>query len=203
MPRDPREQPPRPCPDAESAKGATPAYGRRPETREAICAFASKVESLVGSLPRNEVAAAVAKEMDGLLGLEDLLADAHCACQPETYRRHVLYADPDGRFTILALVWRPGHGTPIHGHRNWGVVGVYEGEPNVALYDTVRDDSGAYTATLREDQRCTPGQTTFVQAGYGDAHRIYNATDARVLTIHVYGRDLVEDPSSINLPIPA
>lgn len=186
---------PSPCTD--------PRYGRDPKTREAVCAFAAEIGKILETRPRGEIAAAVAAAMEPMLRQSDLLAEAHCLCQPETYRRHILFADPDRRFTILALVWRPGQETPIHGHRAWGAVGVYEGEPTVTIYDCTEVEGGGRAACLQSELRCAPGDTTFVQPGYGDVHRICNATEDRVLTIHVYGRDLVEDPSSINLLVSA
>ena len=46
---------------------------------------------------------------------------------PRSYRSHVLHIEPDGAFSIVALVWRPGQVTPIHDHVTWCVFGVIEG----------------------------------------------------------------------------
>jgi predicted metal-dependent enzyme (double-stranded beta helix superfamily) len=40
---------------------------------------------------------------------------------PATYRCHLLHAEPDGSFSVVALVWRPGQATPIHDHVTWCV----------------------------------------------------------------------------------
>lgn len=186
---------PSPCSEA--------GYGASPETRAAVCAFAERVEHLITTRPTSEIPGAVAEAMKPLLSEPDLLDEAHCRCQPETYRRHVLYADPQKRFTILALVWRPGHVTPVHGHRAWGAVGVYEGKPSVALYDCPADEQGTRQPIETSVVTCAPGDTTFVHAGWKDVHKIYNASAERVITIHVYGRDLVQDPDSINLTLAA
>ncbi|MAJ28453.1 MAG: hypothetical protein CMJ92_03520, partial [Planctomycetes bacterium] len=45
----------------------------------------------------------------------------------QKYTRHLLHADPEDRFSLLALVWKPGQGTPIHDHPSWGVIGVLRG----------------------------------------------------------------------------
>jgi predicted metal-dependent enzyme (double-stranded beta helix superfamily) len=42
----------------------------------------------------------------------------------DSYARHLLHRDRNNRFVVLALVWRPGQGTPIHDHSCWGVMGV-------------------------------------------------------------------------------
>lgn len=193
--------------DERSASSPSPCtddgYGARPETRAAVCAFAERIEEIIETRPRSEIPGAVAEAMKPLLSDPELLDDAHCLCQPETYRRHVLYADPGKRFTILSLIWRPGQVTPVHGHRAWGAVGVYEGCPNVALYDCPADENGERHPIEKSDVMCTPGDTAIVHAGWDDVHKIYNGTEERVITIHVYGRDLVEDPESINLTVAA
>lgn len=196
MSHDDRSAPsPTPCPEE--------GYGARAKTRERICSFATQIEEIIDTRERSEIPGAVAEAMKPLLADPGLLDDDHCLCQPETYRRHVLYADPKKRFTILALVWRPGHVTPVHGHRAWGAVGVYEGRPNVALFDCPQDEAGERRPVLKSDVACGPGDVTHVHAGYDDVHKIYNATEERIITIHVYGRDLVQEPESINLLVAA
>lgn len=185
---------PAPCPEG---------YGPSPRTRATVLEFTQRVETIVRDSPRADVPEAVAQAMKPMLDEEGLLDEAHCLCQAETYRRHLLYACPEGKFTVLALIWRPGHETVVHGHRAWGAVGVYEGHPNVAMYRCDKDDDGERCAEMKSDARCNPGDVTWVQPGYDDVHKIYNATDERVITIHVYGRDLVEAPESINLVISA
>ena len=46
---------------------------------------------------------------------------------PDGYQSHPLYTAPDGAFSIVALVWRPGQVTPIHDHVTWCVFGVIQG----------------------------------------------------------------------------
>ena len=45
----------------------------------------------------------------------------------EHYARHLVYADPGDRFSILAIVWDRGQMSPIHAHHCWCAVGVYQG----------------------------------------------------------------------------
>src|SRR5476649_1657586 len=42
------------------------------------------------------------------------------------YARHVIYSDPHGRFTILAIVWGEGQFSPSHAHDTWCADAVYE-----------------------------------------------------------------------------
>src|SRR6266550_2391137 len=43
---------------------------------------------------------------------------------PAGYQSHLLYAEPDGSFSISAMVWMPGQQTTIHDHVAWCVTGV-------------------------------------------------------------------------------
>lgn len=139
----------------------------------------------------------VAREVRRLVRHDGWLPASCCRPGDDTYRRHVLYADPEGRFTVLSVVWRPGQGTPVHGHTAWGAVGVYRGSPSVSNYRLVREG----TAELVCDATCGPGDVTCVQPGIEYPHRVYNASDDLAITIHTYGRDLVADPGAINILI--
>jgi predicted metal-dependent enzyme (double-stranded beta helix superfamily) len=57
-------------------------------------------------------------------GLAALAAAVRVSGDPETYKSEVLHSEPDGSFSIVALVWRPGQVTPIHDHVTWCVFGV-------------------------------------------------------------------------------
>ena len=80
-----------------------------------------------------------------LLGPEQREPKADC------YARHVIYADPAGRFTILAIVWGPGQFSQPHAHHTWCAYGVYEN----ALEETIFTwDAAASTAhPLRTEPR--------------------------------------------------
>ncbi len=45
----------------------------------------------------------------------------------DDYRGYTLHVEPDGSFSIVALVWRPGQTTRIHDHVTWCALGVIQG----------------------------------------------------------------------------
>src|SRR5579862_4508754 len=60
---------------------------------------------------------------------------------PACYQSHLLYAEPDGSFSIAAMVWLPGQETVIHDHVAWCVTAVLQGreyEEIFTLADGVR-----------------------------------------------------------------
>ena len=159
--------------------------------------YVRRVARLCEDCRDDRLASRVGREMRRLVNGADWLP-AECREPGEdSYRRHVLYADPLGRFTVLSVVWRPGQGTPVHGHTAWGAVGVYSGTPGVANYRLVRDGA----VELACEATCSAGDVTCVQPGIDYPHRVYNAGDDVAITIHTYGRDLLADPASINIPI--
>ncbi|TVQ48617.1 MAG: cysteine dioxygenase [Gammaproteobacteria bacterium] len=175
--------------------------GRRPSgplavVPPALARYVAHVESLLaGAADEEALAARVAGALGELACERDLLAPEQRIGDAETYTRHLLYADPEGRFSVLALVWMPGQGTPVHGHTAWGAVAVHEGRPTVALYEY----EPGYGALPRQELQCVPGEVSWVRAGIQYPHRICNTSDRPAITLHTYGRDLSRNPTGINI----
>ncbi len=159
--------------------------------------YVRRVASLCDDVPEDRMASRVGRELRRLVAAGGWLPSECCEPGADTYRRHVLHADPLGRFTVLSVVWRPGQGTPVHGHTAWGAVGVYRGTPSVANYRLVRDGA----VELACEAVCSPGDVTTVQPGIDYPHRVCNASEQLAITVHTYGRDLLADPASINIPV--
>ena len=188
-----------PADTAPSPCDALTGYGPHAEAHPAVAAFAEQVEAILAAPDEREFCDRVAEVLAPVLAVEDLLSPTVREPGPEKYRKHVLYACPEKRFTLLSLVWLPGQGTSIHGHSAWGAVGVYEGTPNVAVYDCEDVDGERHAVTEVKDIRCKPGDLATVRPGLDDVHRIYNDSDETTITLHAYGLDLIEDPDAINL----
>lgn len=186
-----------PCPDD------GPAYGLQPHVSAAIAQFASDVTTILETRELEEVPDLVAKAIEPLLSDDELLAEVHRGCAPDGYCRHLLYADPKGRFTLLALVWRPGQGSPVHGHTAWCSVGIWRGETTITTYRVEEPVPGSYTTEEDRSFVCGPGEICALQPGLQDVHRLANMGDEVGITLHVYGKDLVADPCSINQVVSA
>ena len=52
-----------------------------------------------------------------------------------TYRSHRLHVEPDGSFSMVAIIWQPGALTRIHDHVTWCVFGVIQGIEHEELFD--------------------------------------------------------------------
>lgn len=103
-------------------------------------------------------------------------------------RGHTLYVEPDGTFSILGLVWRPGQVTRIHDHITWCVFGVVQGVEHEELFDEHLNPIG------ENDNH--PGEVSGF-APPGDIHRIRNISSVTAISIHIYGTDVSRVGSSV------
>lgn len=108
------------------------------------------------------------------------------------YRCHLLHAEPDGSFSVTALVWRPGQATPIHDHITWCVFGVIQGAEQEERY------------VLREDGWLVQDGVSVNAVGDvaslmppGDIHRVLNASPETAISLHIYGTDIRRLGSSV------
>jgi predicted metal-dependent enzyme (double-stranded beta helix superfamily) len=141
----------------------------------------------------HETATLVARELERHLPSPSILSAEQRRGDPDRYLSHVLHTEPDGSFSIIALVWRPGQTTPIHDHVTWCVFGVVQGIEHEEL------------SVLDEDNGClveagTSANGTGEVSGFappGDIHRVRNAGDEVAISIHVYGTDVSRIGSSV------
>jgi len=135
----------------------------------------------------------VAEQLRQHLPGPEILTAEERAGDPACYRSHVLHTEPDGSFSVLALVWRPGQITPVHDHVTWCVFGVLQGVEYEELY-TLAEDGQA----LREAGRSQnlAGEVSGF-APPGDIHRVRNCGDTIAISMHVYGADISRLGSSV------
>src|SRR6266480_574309 len=82
-----------------------------------------------------ETAQLVADQLRRHMPTPDVLTAEQRLGSPDGYRSHTLHVEPDGSFSIVALVWRPGQLTRIHDHMTWCVFGVIQGVEHEDLFD--------------------------------------------------------------------
>ena len=121
-----------------------------------------------------------------LPGPEILTAEQRLG-SPDDYSAHILHAEPDGSFSIVALVWRPGQVTRIHDHVTWCVLGVIQGVEHEELFD-------ADLRLIGESDNHVGDVGGF--APPGDIHRVRNTGEETAISIHVYGTDVSRVGSS-------
>ncbi|MEU9078324.1 cysteine dioxygenase family protein [Kitasatospora sp. NPDC048538] len=140
-------------------------------------------------------AAAVAHRLRPFLDHPDLLTPDQHEGDRAHYRQHVLHVEPDGTFSVVALVWYPGQRTAIHDHVSWCVTGVYEGVEQETRYREVPAGDGTRLVVTEELVNAT-GDVVGIAPPH-DIHRVSNGGDRKAVSIHVYGADIGRLGSSI------
>jgi len=122
----------------------------------------------------------------------DFLDERYLVPNPERYARRLVHRDPQNRYTVLAMVWNGGQGTPLHDHAGmWCVECVYRGRIRVTSYACHGGDPERDIVQFKKE--------TIVHAGVGEAgalippfeyHVLENAGDTPAVTLHVYGGEM-------------
>lgn len=118
----------------------------------------------------------------------DALTAEQRAGSPGGFRSHTLYVEPDGSFSINAVVWPPGSITPIHDHVTWCAFGVIQGVEHEELFDADLNLVGVNDNQVGDVSGFAPP---------GDIHRVHNTLDGTAISIHVYGTDVSRIGSSV------
>ena len=158
-------------------------------------ALVDAIRRVVGGHDDATTSQAVAEQLGAFIVRDDLLGDTQCEPDPRHYRQHVLHVEPDGSFSVVALVWLPGQVTPIHDHVSWCVVGVHRGEELETRYRTI--DHAGETWLEETEQVVNPIGSVAALTPPGDIHRVANACDGLAISLHVYGADIGVLGSSI------
>jgi 3-mercaptopropionate dioxygenase len=130
----------------------------------------------------------VADQVRQHLPTPDVLTAEQRLGSPDGYQSHTLHVEPDGAFSILAVVWRPGQLTRIHDHVTWCVVGVLQGVEHEELFDAGLNLLGSSDNHAGSVSGFAPP---------GDIHRVHNTTASTAISLHVYGTDVTRIGSSV------
>jgi predicted metal-dependent enzyme (double-stranded beta helix superfamily) len=144
------------------------------------------------------LATEVGEMLESVLALDHVLEASEREPDPERYRQHVLHVDPAGRFSVVALVWLPGHETPIHDHVAWCVAGILTGREREHRFDRITGQLRRTRLRQGDTVMNEIGEVSVLTAG-PDIHKVTCASGAKTISIHVYGADITRRGTSINL----
>ena len=112
-----------------------------------------------------------------------------CVYEPvkERYARRELYRSPEHGYSILAMTWGPGQGTPLHDHSGlWCVEGVWAGELEITQYELLETDGDRYRFRTSGGVHASCGSAGSLIPPY-EYHTIRNPSPDKVaVTVHVY-----------------
>jgi predicted metal-dependent enzyme (double-stranded beta helix superfamily) len=106
---------------------------------------------------------------------------------PGHYARREVFTHPSKGYSMIAMTWGPGQGTPIHDHDGmWCVEGVWSGSIEVVSYRLLE----------RQDELFQFEETGCIVAGHGSAgslippheyHTIANpSSEKTAVSVHIY-----------------
>lgn len=165
----------------------------------ATCSPLTNLASGMASTLAQTARMVAAEVAAGLPDTETLLASLPPGAlegSPDTYTRHLVYADPYERFSVMLLIWRPGQHSPVHGHRTWCAYRVLHGTLSERHY---RWNPETRTATQVGAVTRAAGDTFSVPAGLQHIHALGNDSDAVAVSLHIYGVEQDRIATGVNL----
>ena len=149
--------------------------------------FCRAVGSVIDTSPVHEAPRRVADLLPDLLAVSNFLSDEQRTAPADGYGRNRVFLCPRDNFSIFAMAWPAGVSTPIHDHRDWCALGVYEGEIEETHYQPSDLSPDCTTAFPRKVLRHRPGAVAHLPVAAPNIHKIHNPTPNVAISIHVYG----------------
>jgi 3-mercaptopropionate dioxygenase len=181
--------------EVDTKVGAAPRSGGCALAGSCPDALLAALRKLVGQgLDWQQTADHVAQTLrDMLPEPADLLSAEQRRGNPMCYQSHLVHAEPDGSFSVSAMVWLPGQATVIHDHVAWCVTGVLQGREYEEVFAVA--DSGLALRLVARNENETGSVCGF--APPGDIHRVRNSGSEVAISMHVYGTDISRLGNSI------
>ena len=103
------------------------------------------------------------------------------------YARRELYRSARHGYSVVAMTWGPGQGTPIHDHSGlWCVEGVWSGELEITQYELLERDDDRFRFRAAGGMRAGPGSAGSLIPPH-EYHTIRNASaDEVAVSLHIY-----------------
>lgn len=173
-----------------SQPSPSPSRAGASETLDTPCPrLIAALDDAIAGRPCRELTQALCQTLSGLIREQRLVLPATVfePCR-DRYARRQIHHCPELGYSVIAMTWGPGQGTPIHDHAGlWCVEGVVTDSLEITQYELLEQDGDRY----RFEQRGT------MAAGEGSAgslippheyHAIRNASAAEIcVSLHVYG----------------
>ncbi|WP_051247013.1 cysteine dioxygenase family protein [Thermomonas fusca] len=103
------------------------------------------------------------------------------------YARRELYRSPEHGYSVVAMTWAPGQGTPLHDHDGrWCVEGVWQGQLDIVQYELVEKAGERLRFRVAGRSSAGPGSAGSLIPPH-EYHTIHNADpDHIAVSVHVY-----------------
>lgn len=107
------------------------------------------------------------------------------------YARRLLYRSETHGYSMVAMTWGPGQGTPLHDHAGlWCVEAVCMGTIRVEQYELAEREDDRFRFTHEDGVRASVGTAGCLIPPH-EHHTIRNVSDDDcAVTLHIYGGDM-------------
>jgi len=155
----------------------------------------TRLDAAVETDDPGAVCAGVKAALEELVSCDASWVPPSCDVVTEScYARRLLHRDPMGRYTVIAMTWGPGQGTPLHDHAgSWCVECVYRGKILVTSYDLDQagsGDAGGWRFHQEGKVEAVVGEAGALIPPF-EYHTIRNVYDETAITIHVYKGEML------------
>lgn len=107
------------------------------------------------------------------------------------YARRELYRCPSHGYSVVAMTWGPGQGTPLHDHAGlWCVEGVWLGELEITQYELLEQEGDRFRFRAAGGIHAGPGSAGSLIPPH-EYHTIRNASNAdTAISLHIYQAEM-------------
>ena len=158
-----------------------------------VTEFIAEVHHVVAKTPdRRETIDRLCTSFAALLNDPAWLHPEYRQPEPGRFVQYAIYRAADGALSLMAMVVPTGIATPVHDHRAWGLVGVYQGQQRETVYRRLDHGTDPDFADLRQvaENILKPGDITTLLPPEGDIHMIETISPEPSISIHVLGNDI-------------
>lgn len=154
--------------------------------------FIAAVDAAVTSGDQHAVTAALRNALCALI--RDTDVQLPCCVQEaivDHYARRELYRSPQHGYSVVAMTWGPGQGTPLHDHSGlWCVEGVWHGELEITQYELLEQTGDRYRFRAAGGMLAGPGSAGSLIPPH-EYHTIRNASaDKIAVSLHIYQAEM-------------
>ncbi|MBB1087538.1 cysteine dioxygenase family protein [Lysobacter sp. SG-8] len=148
----------------------------------------SAIDAAVGAGNEHAITQALRSTLCRMIRDRDVaLPDCVYAPVDDHYARRELYRSPTLGYSVVAMTWGPGQGTPVHDHSGlWCVEGVWDGELEITQYELLEHDGDRFRFRAAGGMQAGPGSAGSLIPPH-EYHTIRNASaDEVAVSLHIY-----------------
>lgn len=154
--------------------------------------FVAAIDAAVARGDTHAVTAALRQALCGLIRDPSVELPA-CVHEPITdhYARRELYRSPAHGYSVVAMTWGPGQGTPLHDHSGlWCVEGVWHGELEITQYELLEQAGDRFRFRGAGGMHAGPGSAGSLIPPH-EYHTIRNTSPDQVaVSLHIYQAEM-------------